>query len=117
MRRQPSAGSTRCGWPGGKDHSPEAARPPSGATAYSAAMATHEIRVKLPAALEVINRDVEIIVKIDGQTAGRLKVSRGEIEWVPRGNHTNSYTLGWGRLAAPWSSTAGRSAGPRTRIS
>jgi len=46
-------------------------------------MAKHEIRLKIPKAIEVVNRDIEVIVYEDERRLGRLRISRGTIDWTP----------------------------------
>ena len=48
-------------------------------------MAQHSISVKIPKAIEVENSDVVVVVKADGEKLGTLSMSRGSIEWLPKG--------------------------------
>ena len=49
-------------------------------------MATHAITVHPSRPLEVVNADLIIEVTSDGEKFGQLQVSRGSIDWVPRGH-------------------------------
>lgn len=59
----------------------------------------HEVRVKIDTAV-VGNKDLEIIVKEDGARLGRLLISKGNIEWLPKGNSVNKKRLSWKKFAA-----------------
>jgi hypothetical protein len=41
--------------------------------------------VKIPKAVEVQNSDVVVVVKADGEKLGRLTISLGSIDWLPKG--------------------------------
>lgn len=65
-------------------------------------MATHEIKLKLTKGIEVLNTDIEIIVKRNGAIFGTLTLSRGTIDWRPRKKHMggkNEIQLGWTEFA------------------
>jgi hypothetical protein len=47
----------------------------------------HEIKVKLSKRIEVLNSDVEIVVKKDGSVLGTLTLSKGSIDWRPKKKH------------------------------
>jgi hypothetical protein len=48
----------------------------------------------------VLNKkDIEFVVKSDGRKLGKLLVSRGNIEWLPSGNHVHKWTMSWSRFA------------------
>ena len=57
----------------------------------------HEIKMKLPPA-EVINRDVTFVIMGDGAKLGELRVSRGSIDWRPRGQQ-KFYSRRWRKFA------------------
>lgn len=48
----------------------------------------------------VLHKDVEVDVKADGSRLGTLLISKGNIEWLPAGNHVNKFRLSWKQLAA-----------------
>ena len=47
----------------------------------------------------VLHKDVEIEVKKDGRKLGTVLVSKGNIEWLPAGNHVNKKRLSWSKFA------------------
>lgn len=46
-------------------------------------MGKHEIRLKIPQRIEVVNKDIEVVVYEDGKVLGRVRISRGSIDWRP----------------------------------
>jgi hypothetical protein len=59
----------------------------------------HEVRVKIDTAV-VGNKDFEILVKTtDGGKLGTLLISKGNVEWLPKGNSVNKKRLSWARFA------------------
>ncbi|MGI8655236.1 MAG: hypothetical protein ACR2LC_08470 [Pyrinomonadaceae bacterium] len=58
----------------------------------------HEVRVKIDTAV-VGNKDLEIIVKTDEGKLGKLLISRGNVEWLPKGNSVNKRRLSWAKFA------------------
>jgi hypothetical protein len=61
-------------------------------------MPTHSITVHPSRPLEVVNADLIVEVTSDDQKFGQLQISRGSIDWVPRG-HSTSYRVTWERFA------------------
>ena len=59
----------------------------------------HEVRVRIDTAV-VAHKDLEIIVKGDGGKLGTLLISKGNIEWLPKGNSVNKKRLTWQQFAA-----------------
>jgi hypothetical protein len=60
-------------------------------------MATHSITVHPSRPLEVVNADLIVEVTSDDEKLGQLQVSRGAIDWVPRG-HKSAISLSWERF-------------------
>ncbi len=58
----------------------------------------HEVRVKFDTAV-ALNKDIEIIVKADDERIGTLLVSKGNIEWLPKGNSVNKLRFTWKKFA------------------
>ncbi len=58
----------------------------------------HEVRVKIDTAV-VAHKDFEIVVKSDEGKIGTLLISKGNIEWLPKGNHVNKKRLSWAKFA------------------
>lgn len=46
-------------------------------------MATHEISLKILHGIEIVNTDIEVSVREDGDLLGRIRISRGSIDWIP----------------------------------
>lgn len=59
----------------------------------------HDVRVKLSTAV-VRNKDFEVIVKTDSGKLGTLLISKGNLEWLPKGNYVNRRQLTWTQFAA-----------------
>lgn len=47
----------------------------------------------------VLHKDVEVEVKKDGRKLGTVLISKGNIEWLPSGNHVNKKRLSWSKFA------------------
>ena len=62
-------------------------------------MAKHDVELRISHAVPVGNRDIEIPVKVDGTPLGRLKISRGGVDWLPSPNSKTSFALSWSQLA------------------
>jgi len=57
-------------------------------------MAEHTVRVKTPP-LEVGKVDVVFTIHQDGQVHGRLKISRGGVEWMQRSDSKKAFHMSW----------------------
>ena len=62
-------------------------------------MAQHEVRARIDTKV-VGHKDLEIVVKRDGEKLGTLLISKGNIEWLPRGKYVNKKRLSWEGFAA-----------------
>ena len=62
-------------------------------------MAHHEVRARIDTKV-IGHKDLEIVVKQDGAKLGRLLISKGNIEWLPRNKFVNKKRLSWERFAA-----------------
>lgn len=60
-------------------------------------MPAHDIDVTLPAAT-VKNKDLEVTIRADGRIFGRVRISRGSIDWVPA-NSDLPRRMSWERFA------------------
>lgn len=58
----------------------------------------HEITLDI-ATKFILHKDVKIEVKNDEGKLGTLLVSKGNIEWLPKGNHVNKNRLTWTKFA------------------
>jgi hypothetical protein len=60
---------------------------------------THEVRAKLDTKL-IAHKDLEITVRTGDGMLGTLLISKGNIEWRPKGNSVNKRQLSWKKFAA-----------------
>lgn len=58
----------------------------------------YEVSINLNTSV-VLHKDVEIVVRADGEKLGTLLVSKGNIEWLPANNSVNKYRLPWKAFA------------------
>ena len=58
----------------------------------------HEVRVKIDTAVAAY-KDYEVMVKRDSKKVGTLLISKGNIEWLPKGNSVNKKRLSWDKFA------------------
>lgn len=59
----------------------------------------NNVKVKINASVQVKHTDFEVIVRNDYGKLGTLLISKGNIEWLPKGNSVNKRRLSWGRFA------------------
>ena len=57
-------------------------------------MAKHTVEIKTPA-LEVGEKDIVFNVRRDGQVLGRLKISKGGVEWMQRSDSKKAFHMWW----------------------
>jgi hypothetical protein len=62
-------------------------------------MPSHKISLVIPRAIDVQNTDIELEVTSDGAMLGRLKISKGTIDWLPARNTVNYREMTWERFA------------------
>jgi len=62
-------------------------------------MPRHDVALKIAHEIPIGNVDVELPVKADGAPLGRLKISRGGIDWLRSPRSRTRYTLTWTELA------------------
>ena len=55
---------------------------------------THKVKVDLPV-IELTGRDMHIVIKKNSQKIGELLISKGNIEWWPKGFKKNKKRLTW----------------------
>lgn len=60
-------------------------------------MAEHTVKLKAPT-LDVSTVDVVFRVKRDGKAFGRLKISKGGVEWMQRNDKEKAFHLSWERV-------------------
>jgi curli biogenesis system outer membrane secretion channel CsgG len=59
----------------------------------------HEVRAKIDTKI-VTAKDLEIVVRTGAGKLGTLLISKGNVEWLPRGNFVNKKRLSWEKFAA-----------------
>lgn len=60
----------------------------------------HELKMTINHPIAIGRTDIEASVQTGGVRRGRIKISRGGLDWLPSGNSANSYTLTWERFEA-----------------
>jgi len=60
-------------------------------------MAEHTVKVKTPP-LEVGKVDIVFNVRRDGQVHGRLKISKGGVEWMQRSDSKKAFHMSWDKF-------------------
>lgn len=58
----------------------------------------HEVTLDI-ATKFVLHKDVKVEVKTEQGKLGTLLISKGNIEWLPVGNHVNKKRLNWAKFA------------------
>ena len=61
-------------------------------------MAKHEIRLDILHGITVLNTDITVEVREDGEKLGTLHISRGSIDWKPRFGQ-RARKMRWGQFA------------------
>ena len=60
-------------------------------------MAEHTVKFRTPA-LDVPKVDVFFRIKQDGRAFGRLRISKGGVEWMQRNDSKKAFHMNWERL-------------------
>ncbi|MCC7243983.1 MAG: hypothetical protein IT180_18825 [Acidobacteria bacterium] len=47
----------------------------------------------------VAHKDLEITIKSNGEKVGSLLISKGNIEWLPKGHSVNKRRMSWWKFA------------------
>ena len=61
-------------------------------------MAKHEVGLRIAHDIPVGNVDVELPIKADGAPLGRIRVSRGGVDWLPSPKSKKRYSLTWAKF-------------------
>ncbi|TML83133.1 MAG: hypothetical protein E6G08_20625 [Actinobacteria bacterium] len=61
-------------------------------------MARHEVGLRVPHEIVIGNTDVEFRITADGELLGRIRISRGTIDFLPY-RKKSAYKLRWKRFA------------------
>jgi hypothetical protein len=59
----------------------------------------NDVRVNISASVPVKHTDFEVVVKHNSSKLGTLLISKGNIEWLPKGNSVNKQRLSWAKFA------------------
>ncbi len=59
----------------------------------------NEVKVNINASVQVKHTDFEVIVKHNNSKLGTLLISKGNIEWLPKGNSVNKKRMSWVKFA------------------
>ena len=59
----------------------------------------NQIKARINSAVEVKHKDIEIIVRNDAGKIGTLLISKGNIQWLPKGNSIKKKSLSWLKFA------------------
>lgn len=62
-------------------------------------MATHDVSLTIPRPIPVGNVDIEIPVRRNGRAFGKVKISKGSIDWMPANKSKTAYSLEWADFA------------------
>ena len=62
-------------------------------------MATHDVLLNISQAIPIGNVDVEIAVRRNGRAFGKVKISKGTIDWMPANKSKTAYRLNWSEFA------------------
>ena len=61
-------------------------------------MAVHKITMTQPKE-QLVHADIKFDIKRDGAKLGELHISKGNVEWWPKGNKKNKLRLTWAKFA------------------
>lgn len=62
-------------------------------------MAKHEVGLRVEQEIPILNKNVVFPVDVDKKAFGRLRVSKGGVDWMPAGNSKKHHHLTWERAA------------------
>lgn len=60
----------------------------------------NEVEVKINTSVIVKHTDFEVVVRNNEGKLGTLLISKGNIEWLPKGNSVNKQRLSWTKFAS-----------------
>jgi hypothetical protein len=59
----------------------------------------HDIKLKIEQEIPIQNTNVVFPVDIDGTKFGRLRISKGGVDWMDKGSQKKHHHLTWKRIA------------------
>jgi hypothetical protein len=59
----------------------------------------NDVKAKVKASIPIKHTDIEIVIRNDDGKLGTLLVSKGNLEWLPKGNSVNKKRLSWAKFA------------------
>jgi hypothetical protein len=62
-------------------------------------MATHEVSLNITKPVPIGSVDIEIPVRRNGRAFGKVKISKGAIDWMPANKSKTAYYMEWGEFA------------------
>jgi len=62
-------------------------------------MAIHTVSLTFKSPIPLANKDIEIEVHEDRAVLGTIKISKGSLDWRPRGRSVNIHRLTWAKFA------------------
>jgi hypothetical protein len=62
-------------------------------------MAKHEVALQIDQDLPIVNKNVVFPVVVDGKAYGRLRISRGGIDWMDAGASKTHHAVTWEKAA------------------
>ena len=73
---------------------------PGGGPAWNdARMAKHEVKLRVNQGIDIENVDATLSVWSDDSLLGRLRVSRGSVDWEPAHGRQTIYRVSWEKFA------------------
>ena len=62
-------------------------------------MANHEVSLNITRPIPIGSVDIEIPVRRNGRALGKVKISKGAIDWMPANKSKTAYYLDWSEFA------------------
>ena len=59
----------------------------------------NNVKVNIRASVPVKHKDFEVVVRNNNGKLGTLLISKGNLEWLPKGNYVNKKRLSWTKFA------------------
>ena len=62
-------------------------------------MPTHDVSLGIPKPIELGRVDIEVEVRSDGELLGKIRISKGAIDWMPPYKSKMAYSMDWEEFA------------------